>query len=303
MAITTTIPTNLDFPSRGVLERDAFVNAQETAQDLLAGGYTTALNQYAVELNATQTDINTKAEQVANQAVTGSYSQAYIDATFTPKILNTQTDKATPIDADLIPLSDSASSFGLKKLSWLNIKATLKTYFDTLYVALTGNQTIDGVKTFSSSPIVPTPITGTQAVNKDYVDTGAGVAFVANDTRVKTALNATGNAPIYACRTWVNFNGTGTVAIKASGNVSSISDGGTGFYGINFIENMPNVNYSFCFGMRSDSDSTFTMYNAFAKLTDPKTVGYIYFRTMFGYNGATFGYTDSADVSVQIFGN
>ena len=46
MGITTTIPTNLDFPNRGVLERDAFVNAQETAQDLLAGAYTTALNQY-----------------------------------------------------------------------------------------------------------------------------------------------------------------------------------------------------------------------------------------------------------------
>jgi hypothetical protein len=33
-----------------------------------------------------------------------------------------------------------------------------------------GNQSIDGVKTFSSSPIVPTPTTGTQAVNKSYVD-------------------------------------------------------------------------------------------------------------------------------------
>ena len=38
------------------------------------------------------------------------------------------------------------------------------------YVATTGNQTIDGVKTFTSSPIVPTPTTETQAVNKDYVD-------------------------------------------------------------------------------------------------------------------------------------
>lgn len=37
-------------------------------------------------------------------------------------------------------------------------------------VKLTENQTIDGVKTFNSSPIVPTPTTGTQAVNKDYVD-------------------------------------------------------------------------------------------------------------------------------------
>lgn len=38
------------------------------------------------------------------------------------------------------------------------------------YVALVGDQTIAGIKTFSSSPIVPTPTTGTQAANKDYVD-------------------------------------------------------------------------------------------------------------------------------------
>lgn len=139
--ITTTIPTNLDFPNRGVLERDDFVNAQEAAQDLLAGAYTTALNQYATELNDTEADINLKWEQVQSQAVVGSYSQAYIDATFTPKILNTQTDKATPVDADLIPLSDSASSFGLKKLSWANIKATLISSFGALINGLTAKTT------------------------------------------------------------------------------------------------------------------------------------------------------------------
>lgn len=141
MGITTTIPTNLNFPNRGVLERDDFVNAQETAQDLLAGAYTAALNQYAMELNDTKEDINLKWEQVQSQAVTGGYSQAYIDATFTPKILNTQTDKATPVDADLIPLSDSASSFGLKKLSWANIKATLISSFGALINGLTAKAT------------------------------------------------------------------------------------------------------------------------------------------------------------------
>lgn len=52
----------------------------------------------------------------------------------------------------------------------------------------------------------------------------------------------------YACRAWVNFNGTGTVAIKASGNVSSITDNGTGAYTINFASSMPDANYSY-FGM------------------------------------------------------
>jgi hypothetical protein len=53
-----------------------------------------------------------------------------------------------------------------------------------------------------------------------------------------------GTAPIYPCRAWVNFNGTSTVAIRASGNVSSITDNGTGEYTINFTTAMPDVNYS-----------------------------------------------------------
>ena len=53
-----------------------------------------------------------------------------------------------------------------------------------------------------------------------------------------------GTAPIYPCRAWVNFNGTGTVAIRASGNVSSITDGGVGVYTVNFTTALPDANYS-----------------------------------------------------------
>lgn len=51
-------------------------------------------------------------------------------------------------------------------------------------------------------------------------------------------------ATAYGCRAWVNFNGTGTVAIRASGNVSSITDNGTGDYTVNFTNAMPDVNYA-----------------------------------------------------------
>jgi hypothetical protein len=48
----------------------------------------------------------------------------------------------------------------------------------------------------------------------------------------------------YGCRAWVNFNGTGTVAIRASGNVTSITDNGTGLYSVNFANAMPDANYA-----------------------------------------------------------
>lgn len=48
-----------------------------------------------------------------------------------------------------------------------------------------------------------------------------------------------------SARAWVNFNGTGTVAIRASYNVSSITDNGTGDYTVNFTNAMPDTNYSY----------------------------------------------------------
>lgn len=74
------------------------------------------------------------------------------------------------------------------------------------------------------------------------VDTA--LALSANSAPVKAALNAGGDAPIYACRAWVNFNGTGTVAIRASGNVSSITDNGMGDYTVNFTTAMSDANYA-----------------------------------------------------------
>lgn len=51
-------------------------------------------------------------------------------------------------------------------------------------------------------------------------------------------------ATAYGCRAWVNFNGTSTVSIRASGNVTSITDNGTGDYTVNFTTAMPDANYS-----------------------------------------------------------
>mgnify|MGYP003143383698 CR=1 FL=1 len=69
-------------------------------------------------------------------------------------------------------------------------------------------------------------------------------ATLGSGADIKAAINASGTAPIYACRAWVNFNGTGTVAIRASANVSSITDNDTGDYTVNFTTAMEDNNYA-----------------------------------------------------------
>lgn len=76
--------------------------------------------------------------------------------------------------------------------------------------------------------------------------------------QVKTATSASGTAPIYSARAWVNFNGTGTVAIRAAGNVTSITDNGTGNYTVNFTNALPDANYSVNAQIRDNGASTFT---------------------------------------------
>jgi hypothetical protein len=61
---------------------------------------------------------------------------------------------------------------------------------------------------------------------------------------VASLSTASGSAPSYSARAWVNFNGTGTVAIRASGNVSSITDNDTGSYTVNFTTSMEDTNYA-----------------------------------------------------------
>jgi hypothetical protein len=62
--------------------------------------------------------------------------------------------------------------------------------------------------------------------------------------KLRNGLNATGSAPVFACRAWVRFNGTGTLATVESGNVSSVTDNNTGDYTVNFATALPDVNYA-----------------------------------------------------------
>jgi hypothetical protein len=78
-----------------------------------------------------------------------------------------------------------------------------------------------------------------------------------------TGVLATQNGMSGIAKAWVNFNGTGTVAIRASFNVSSVTDnGGTGNYTVNFTTAMPDANYAIA-GAANDTNS----------IEDPATMG------------------------------
>lgn len=113
--------------------------------------------------------------------------------------------------------------------------------------------------------------------------------------RVRNALNASGSAPVYACRAWVNFNGTGTVAIRASGNVSSVTRNGTGDYTINFTTAMPDTNYSVVTGGHASTASS-----AAGRVTEPYSLatGSVAIATASSSSGAA---ADNAIVCVAVF--
>jgi hypothetical protein len=78
----------------------------------------------------------------------------------------------------------------------------------------------------------------------DFTEGGTAVGQFDSSANFKFNSGYGSVATAYGCRAWVNFNGTGTVAIRASGNVSSITDVSAGVYGVNFAAAMPDVNYS-----------------------------------------------------------
>ena len=77
---------------------------------------------------------------------------------------------------------------------------------------------------------------------------------IAGDLKFNSGFGSIATA--YGCRAWVNFNGTGTVAIRESGNVSSITDDGTGDYRVNLTTALTDVNYSIVGSSGGENNTT-----------------------------------------------
>ena len=131
------------------------------------------------------------------------------------------------------------------------------------------------------------PDATTTLVGTDATQTLTNKTLTTPNIDSAQVATVSGTTPLYMARAWVNFTGTGTVAINASGNVSSITDNGVGDYTVNFTTAMPDTNYSIG-GMNSAWVQNYT-----TRATSSIRV--------VTFNSTTGANVDVANVSIHIF--
>jgi len=134
----------------------------------------------------------------------------------------------------------SATNQPLGKIEWYSADITTSARVGAYILATSQGTSGGGNLEFGTA-------TNTGNVTEQMQITGAG------DLQFNSGYGSVATA--YGCRAWVNFDGTGTPAIRASGNVSSITDEGTGRYQINFSTSMPDVNFAAFVSGNATTDS------------------------------------------------
>jgi len=124
-----------------------------------------------------------------------------------------------------------------------------------------GSVELDVPDTVSSDVVLTLPATDGDA--DQFLQTnGSGALSFADPLGSAAAVSGTNFqfnsgfgsvATAYGCRAWVRFNGLGTVSIFGSGNVSSITDDGTGAYVVNLTTAMPDTSYAIINGVWDDA--------------------------------------------------
>jgi hypothetical protein len=131
-------------------------------------------------------------------------------------LINGATAKATPINADMLGLMDSAAANILKKLSWANVKATLKTYFDGLYAAL------GSVNVFTKNQCVtPVALTDEATISVDASLSNNFSVTLGGDRTLANPTNLTAGMVLNFC---IDQDGSGSQTL-AFGNLYKFPGG------------------------------------------------------------------------------
>ena len=235
-----------------------------TSSDVI--DFITALgNTYDI---GTPTDGTVSAAKIATGAVTSAKLDTNIDIAGTLDVTGALTADSNATVAGTLDVTGTLTAD-----SNATVAGNLTVDTDTLYVDSANNRV--GIGT--SSPSRTFVVNGTSQVMQRIINnntqtilslensgtTGENYVSVVSQNNdmyfragggERVRIDSSGNlkfnsgygsvATAYGCRAWVNFNGTGTVAIRASGNVSSITDNGTGNYTVNFTTAMPDSSYA-----------------------------------------------------------
>ena len=98
------------------------------------------------------------------------------------KNIQSLTAKTTPVDADSVPIHDSADTTEAKQVTWARIKAVLKTYFDSTYGTPVADEALGGSSV--NRTLAHTPISGTLIIFDSAVKLTAGVDYTQTTTAV-----------------------------------------------------------------------------------------------------------------------
>ena len=131
--------------------------------------------------------------------------------------------KATPVDADEIPLADSASSFTLKNLTWGNLKATVKAYYDSVSATLT-NKTINGSNNTISNIANASLTNSSVTIGSTSVSLGATATTLAGVTLTTPTIASFANAG----HDHTNSAGGGQITDAALSSAVTVPKGGSG---------------------------------------------------------------------------
>jgi hypothetical protein len=102
---------------------------------------------------------------------------------------------------------------------------------------------------------------------------------------------------------WINFNGTGTVAIRESMNVSSITDNASGKYTTNFSSSFSSTNYALAGYARRDNDNDTAAMIITANASDAKTTSAFRVKINYADNGGSVNVTDTSEAGEHFMGD